>query len=149
MKSILIINGPNLNMLGHRDPDIYGTRTLDDCLDGVRESLPQGTAVEHFQSNCSGAIIDHIQAQAGRDDLAGIVINPGALAHYDHALADAIADSPHTFVEVHISNIHSRENFRHTSVTAGTCRAMLAGFGTDGYTMAAAYLLTQAAQTHK
>lgn len=140
MKKICIINGPNLNLLGKREPAIYGSQSFDDCLRELRSLFP-GVDIEYFQSNGEGAIIDKIH-QLGYDDDActGIVINPGAYAHYSYAIADAIAAIPLPVIEVHISNIHSREEFRHKSVTAPACKAMLCGFGLRGYELAVRYL---------
>lgn len=138
-----IINGPNLNLLGRRQPEIYGTTSFEDCLLGLRDEFP-GEAIEYFQSNCEGEIIDKIHS-LGYDspDCRGIVINPGAYAHYSYAIADAIASVPLPVVEVHISNIHARDEFRHKSVTAPVCRAMLCGFGMRGYALALSYLSSE------
>lgn len=136
---IAIINGPNLNLLGRRQPEIYGPRSFEDTLRELREIFPD-TTIEYFQSNCEGEIIDRIHA-LGYDTpgCSGIVINPGAYAHYSLAIADAIASIQIPVVEVHISNIHAREEFRHKSVTAPACKAMLCGFGMKGYELALRY----------
>lgn len=133
---ICIINGPNLNLIGVRQPDIYGAASFDDCLADLRFIFPN-TEIEYFQSNCEGAIIDKIHELGyATPGCEGIVINPGAYAHYSYAIADAIASISIPVVEVHISNIHSREEFRHRSVTAPACKGMLCGFGLRGYELA-------------
>jgi len=131
-----IINGPNLNLLGKRQPEIYGTTSFEDYLHELREIFPDET-IEYFQSNCEGEIIDRIH-RLGYDspECKGIVINPGAYAHYSYAIADAISSISIPVIEVHISNIHARDEFRHKSVTAPSCRAMLTGFGLKGYELA-------------
>ena len=138
---ICIINGPNLNLLGRRQPEIYGSTSFEDCLKELRDTF-RDTEIEYFQSNCEGEIIDKIHA-LGYDtpECTGIVINPGAYAHYSYAIADAISSIPLPVVEVHISNIHARDEFRHKSVTAPVCRAMLCGFGLYGYSLALRALL--------
>lgn len=133
---ICIINGPNLNLLGRRQPEIYGTTSFEDYLRTLREEHPE-IAIEYFQSNCEGEIIDKIH-RLGYDtpNCEGIIINPGAYAHYSYAIADAISSIQLPVIEVHISNIHARDEFRHKSVTAPSCRAMLCGFGMKGYELA-------------
>ena len=133
---ICIINGPNLNLLGKRQPEIYGTTTFEDYLRDLRQLFPE-TPIEYYQSNCEGEIIDKIHKLGYETpDCEGIVINPGAYAHYSYAIADAISSISLPVVEVHISNIHARDEFRHKSVTAPSCRAMLTGFGLRGYELA-------------
>lgn len=140
MSKILIINGPNLNLLGRREPEIYGTQTLEQIIDMVRDELPD-TVVEHFQSNSEGELIDRIQ-QAGFDNsYAGIVLNAGAYTHTSLALADAIAAVQLPVVEVHISNIQAREEIRHRSLIAPVCRGSVCGFGWKSYLLAAKALL--------
>ena len=112
-----IINGPNLNLLGKRQPEIYGSSTFEDTLTRLRGDLSD-YEIKYSQSNSEGDIIDMIQNYGFDSDCLGIVINPGAYAHYSHAIADAIEAVPAPVVEVHISNIYAREEFRHTSVTA-------------------------------
>lgn len=138
---IAIINGPNLNLLGKRQPEIYGCDTFEKCLRELREKFPM-TPIEYFQSNSEGEIIDHIH-KLGYEvpDCRGIVINPGAYTHYSYAIADAIAAVNCPVVEVHISNIMGREDFRRQSVTAPSCAGMLTGFGLKGYEMAVHFLV--------
>jgi 3-dehydroquinate dehydratase-2 len=129
---ILLINGPNLNTLGTREPDVYGKTTLPEIEASVREKANSlGVDVATFQSNSEGAIIDFIQAES--PNAAGIIINPGALTHYSFALRDALAAAGLPAVEVHISNIYGREHFRRRSVTAASCRGIVAGLGWRGY----------------
>ena len=129
---ILLINGPNLNTLGTREPDIYGKMTLPEIEAKVREKATSlGLDLATFQSNSEGALIDFIQAES--PNAAGIIINPGALTHYSFALRDALAASGLSAIEVHISNIYGREHFRRRSVTAASCRGLVAGLGWRGY----------------
>jgi 3-dehydroquinate dehydratase-2 len=137
---VLIINGPNLNLLGKREPEIYGTDTMDDILHRIRSAYPQLT-IEYFQSNHEGAIIDELH-RVGYDEVAycGIVLNAGAYTHTSLAIADAISAIPVPVIEVHISNVHSREAIRHTSMISPVCRGVIAGFGADSYRLAIASL---------
>ncbi|MCH5214462.1 MAG: type II 3-dehydroquinate dehydratase [Muribaculaceae bacterium] len=135
----LIINGPNLNLLGTREPEIYGNRTFADYLSELRKALPE-VNIEFFQSNSEGAIIDRLQAAGADPECRGIVMNPAAYTHYSIAIADAIAAISTPVVEVHISNIHAREEYRRHSVTAEKSRAVIAGCGLDGYELALRYL---------
>ncbi|MGE5674236.1 MAG: type II 3-dehydroquinate dehydratase [Mycobacterium leprae] len=132
MVRILVIHGPNLNLLGEREPAVYGSTTLAQIV-GQLESLGTelGVAVESFQSNHEGAIIDAIHAARGR--CGGIIINPGAYGHYSIAIRDAIASVELPVVEVHLSNVHKREEFRHHSMIAPVCSGTIAGFGVDSY----------------
>ncbi len=138
---IAIINGPNLNLLGRREPHIYGSETLDDTLAELGLQFP-GNAFSFFQSNSEGEIIDILQKEGYMEECTGIVLNPGAYAHYSIAIADAIRAIPVPVVEVHISNIHSREEFRHTTVTGAAADAVITGCGRLGYRLAVEYLLS-------
>ena len=131
---ILVINGPNLNLLGKREPGIYGAQTLDNINQMIRESFDKSVEFEFFQSNHEGVIIDKIHEMM--DDYDGCVINPGAYTHYSYAIYDAIRAVKKPFVEVHISDVDSREPFRAISVTAPACMEKIAGLGTKGYVQA-------------
>ena len=133
---LLILNGPNLNRIGKREPEIYGYETLEDVekkLMGIAKN--HDVALDFFQSNTEGFLIDRIH-EAADDGTTGIIFNPGAFTHYSIALRDAIASIDVDVIEVHISNIHSREEFRQKSVIAPVCIGQLTGFGTDGYALA-------------
>lgn len=136
---ILIINGPNLNLLGHREPDIYGSRSFDSFFQELTSSYKE-IALQHFQSNCEGEIIDALHNARYGDDSAkadAVVLNAGAYTHYSYAIADAIkAIAPTPVVEVHISNPAAREEFRHKSVIAPMCAGSICGFGLDSYRLA-------------
>jgi 3-dehydroquinate dehydratase II len=136
MNKILILNGPNLNLLGTREPQVYGHTTLAD-VEALMSQLAteRGVDAECFQSNHEGALIDRIHA-ARAQGVGHIVINPGGLTHTSVALRDALAGVAIPFIEVHISNVHRREEFRHHSYLSGIAEAVLCGFGTDGYAMA-------------
>ncbi|MBR2471245.1 MAG: type II 3-dehydroquinate dehydratase [Clostridia bacterium] len=127
---ILVINGPNLNMLGKRDPKHYGTQTLDDVNEYIKASFPE-INFTFFQSNHEGAIIDTLHAASGKFD--GIVMNAGAYTHYSYAIADAIDCIGVPVAEVHLSNIHEREDFRKISVISANCIGQIAGLGKDSY----------------
>ncbi len=132
---ILVINGPNLNRLGLREPEIYGRFTMKDLENLIREEGEAlGLKVDFFQSNSEGAIIESIQNAKNKYD--GIIINPGAYTHYSIAIRDAIAGENIPTVEVHISNIYKREEFRHHSLIAPVAIGQIAGFGIYGYTLA-------------
>lgn len=142
MKRIVIVNGPNLNLLGKREPHVYGTRSLADLTKAVRAKARElGVQVTFFQSNSEGALIDFIQKEAPGS--LGLVINPGALSHYSLALADCLQAVAVPTVEVHISNIHSREEFRSKSVTARAAKGVITGLGFTGYMLAMEYLIQE------
>lgn len=140
--NILVINGPNLNLLGIREPDLYGKEDYAALAALVEDTCAQeGIGVEVFQSNHEGAIVDTIQAAQGVYD--AIVMNPGAYTHYSIAILDALKAVSVPCVEVHISNIHQREEFRHKSVTAPACVGQICGLGLYGYEAAMGYFLAQ------
>ncbi len=135
MTRILVLNGPNINVLGRRNPTIYGTLTLDEINGLISEQAETlGVDVSFFQSNHEGALIDRIQESWGNID--GIVINPGALTHYGYSLKDALIDAVVPVIEVHLGNIHAREEWRRHSVVADIARGQIAGFGWRSYTSA-------------
>ncbi len=135
MRSVLILNGPNLNLLGTRQPEVYGKTTLADVEAAcVAHGAEKGIEIACFQSNHEGALIDAIHAAKGVH--AGIVINAGAYTHTSIALMDAISSVELPVVEVHLSNIHARETFRHTSYIAPVAIGQICGFGLQGYLMA-------------
>jgi 3-dehydroquinate dehydratase-2 len=135
MAVVLLLSGPNLNLLGAREPDIYGTDTLDDCVADARSvAEANGHVLEDFQSNHEGELVDAVQG--ARDHCAAVVINPGALTHYSFALADALAAFDGVKVELHLSNPASRESWRRRSVIAPYVTGTIAGFGRSGYRLA-------------
>ena len=136
---IHIINGPNLNLVGKREPEVYGNRSLDQYLQELTELFPQH-AIDVFQSNIEGEIVDRLQ-QVGFDD-CGIILNAGGYTHTSVAIADAVAAITAPVVEVHISNIYSREPFRHKSLLSPVCKGIVAGFGLDSYRLALLSLLS-------
>ena len=138
MAKILVVNGPNLNMLGTREPEVYGTETLDQMNARLAELANEiGLDLVFFQSNHEGEIIDFLQKESTSAD--GVVINPGALTHYSYALRDAILAIGIETVEVHLSNLFARDDFRRNSVIAPVCRGQVCGFGFYGYAMALSY----------
>ena len=135
MKHILVMNGPNLNLLGMREPGVYGTDTYEAVCDRIRDhAAARQMQVDFFQSNSEGALTDQLHAAMGTYD--GVVLNAGAYTHYSYAIRDAIAAIRLPVVEVHMSNIHAREEFRHTSVIAPVCKGQIAGFGANSYLLA-------------
>ena len=141
MTLILLINGPNLNRLGQRNPDLYGSMTLGDVESAVSARASElGAEVEAFQSNHEGAIVDFIQERGG--DADGVIINAGALTQVGYSILDALIDSGLPVIEVHISNIHAREEFRRRSVIAPYALGQIAGLGWRGYVFALEGLMT-------
>ncbi len=133
MKKILILNGPNLNLLGVREPGIYGSSSFDSYLPVLRERFPD-MEIEYFQSNIEGVMIDKMQEIGFSYD--GIVLNAGAYTHTSVALHDCIRSLRCPVIEVHISNVHTREEFRHKSLISSACRGVICGFGLDSYRLA-------------
>lgn len=135
MRRLLLLNGPNLNLLGEREPELYGQRTLAEI---VAEAQALGTelglAIDHFQSNHEGALIDRIHAARGQAD--GLIVNPGGLTHSSVSLRDALAASALPVVEVHLTNLARREDFRRVSLVGGVALGTIAGFGPAGYLLA-------------
>ncbi len=137
---IHIVNGPNLNRLGTREPSIYGSQTMEQCLDALRQKYAGTVELEYYQSNVEGFLIDALQAadDAGCD---GIILNAGAYTHTSIALRDCIKSLSVPVIEVHLSNVHAREEFRHTSMLSAVCKGVIAGFGMDSYRLAVEALL--------
>ncbi|QRG69777.1 type II 3-dehydroquinate dehydratase [Brevibacillus choshinensis] len=132
MASVLLLNGPNLNLLGTREPGVYGSETLEDLVTNLSKVMEElGGSLEHIQSNHEGVLIDAIHRAKGVHD--GILINPGAFTHYSYAIRDAFASVALPTIEVHISNVHAREEFRHHSVIAPVVVGQVVGLGLDGY----------------
>lgn len=140
-KNILLLNGPNLNLLGTREPEVYGATTLAEVEQAAAEQAAQaGARLTAFQSNHEGVLIDRIQA-AKAEGVDAIVINPGGLTHSSVSLRDALASVAIPFVEIHVSNIHQREAFRHQSYLSGIAVGVICGLGVEGYTAAISYAL--------
>ena len=133
MKKILILNGPNLNLLGRREPTVYGNQSFEDYLTELRKKCD--AEIMYFQSNCEGALIDKLH-EVGFGAVDGVVFNAGAYTHTSIALGDAIRAIEVPVVEVHISNVHQREEFRHKSMLAAACKGVICGFGLDSYRLA-------------
>ncbi|WP_025026213.1 type II 3-dehydroquinate dehydratase [Caldalkalibacillus mannanilyticus] len=135
MRSLLVLNGPNINRLGLREPEVYGHRTLEDLVSELQQwGNENHILVNCFQSNHEGELIDQIHQAEGK--YLGIIINPGAFTHYSYAIRDAIASISLPVIEVHISNVYQREEFRHHSVVAPVCQGQIAGLGFIGYRLA-------------
>lgn len=135
---IQIINGPNINLLGKREPSIYGSVSFEEYLSGLRNKYPE-IQVDYYQSNIEGEMINVIQQTGFEVD--GIILNAGAYTHTSIALQDAIRSITAPVIEVHISNVHARESFRHISMIAGACKGVICGFGLDSYRLAMETLL--------
>ncbi len=146
MPTVLVLHGPNLNLLGKREPEVYGTLTLD-ALDQQLRALGDelGIQVETAQANGEGQLIDHLHRfhAAAREQAAGVVFNPGGFTHTSVALHDAVRAIELPVVEVHLSNLYARESFRHESVTGAACRGVIMGLGADSYSLALQYLTQQ------
>ncbi len=139
-RTVLVLNGPNLNLLGTREPEVYGSDTLDDILTDLRAYAAKSDVdLVDFQSNIEGELIGRLHDARGNVD--GVVFNPGAFTHYSIALRDAIAGTELVVIETHLSNVHARESFRHTSVLAPVCLGVVAGFGRHSYFVALDALL--------
>lgn len=141
MKKILVINGPNLDMLGKREPEIYGAKTLDDIneqISALCDSL--GAKADFYQSNIEGELVNAIHSAADYD---GCIINAGAYTHYSIAIHDAIASISTPCIEVHLSNVHTREEYRHKSMLSSVCRGVILGLGEKSYLLAVRALLDE------
>ncbi|MBC7554831.1 MAG: type II 3-dehydroquinate dehydratase [Taibaiella sp.] len=139
MLRLTIINGPNLNLLGTREPGIYGSQSFTDYLAGLRREFPE-VAITYYQSNIEGELINHLHSCMGNAD--GIVLNAGGYTHTSIALADAIAAIGVPVIEVHISNVFAREEYRKTSFIASKCRGSISGLGMNGYALAVRHFIT-------
>ena len=133
MKRIEIINGPNLNLTGVREPEVYGSTTMEQYLDGLRKAFPE-VEINYYQSNVEGELIDEIQRAGYACD--GLIVNLGGYSHTSVALRDALLAVPAPKVEVHLSNIFAREEYRHHSLITSACRGMICGLGLQGYELA-------------
>lgn len=139
MKHIEIINGPNLNLTGRREPEVYGTTTMEEYLDGLRSRFHE-VEISYYQSNVEGELIDHIQQVGFACD--GMIVNFGGYSHTSVALRDALLAVPAPKVEVHLSNLFAREEYRHHSFVTSACRGMICGLGLQGYELALRALLS-------
>ena len=140
-RTVLVLNGPNLNLLGTREPEVYGSATLADVEALCRQEADRyGLAVDARQSNHEGELVDWVQEAGRRPDVLGVVLNAGAYTHTSVALRDAIAGTGVLVVEVHVSNVHAREPFRHHSYLSAVATGIVVGFGVDGYALAVAGL---------
>jgi 3-dehydroquinate dehydratase-2 len=135
MKRILIINGPNLNLLGKREPTVYGSQSFEDYLAQLKQEFSNQISIDYFQSNIEGDILNKLH-QVGFSDVDGIILNAGAFTHTSVAIADAISAITASVVEVHISNVFKRENFRHHSFLSPVCNGTITGFGLQSYRLA-------------
>ena len=146
---VLVLNGPNLNLLGTREPGIYGSTTLSQIvqdLEALACTMNPPLLIEHMQSNHEGVLVDTIQTLG--PSALGVIINPGALTHYSVALRDALVAVGTPTIEVHLSNIHAREEFRHHSVVAPVVLGQIAGLGPDGYRLALLHLIARSGGSH-
>lgn len=143
MTSILVLNGPNLGRLGTREPEIYGSQTLSDIEGALNQELPAGITLDFRQSDDEATLIGWLHDAA--DSQTPVIFNPAAFTHYSYALRDAcqiVTEAGVTVIEVHLSNPHARESFRHTSVISGAVTGVIAGFGADSYLLALSHILT-------
>ena len=138
MKRIEIVNGPNLNLTGLREPEVYGSTTMEECVEGLRAKFPE-VEIAYYQSNVEGELIDEIQRAGFACD--GLILNLGGYSHTSVALRDALLAVPAKKVEVHLSNIFAREDYRHHSLVTSACKGMICGFGLEGYELAIRALL--------
>jgi 3-dehydroquinate dehydratase II len=135
---LIIINGPNLNLTGTREKDVYGSETFEELIEKLRKEFPE-ISLDYFQSNIEGEIINKLHETGFNYD--GIIINPGGYSHTSVAIADAIAAIKTPVTEVHITNIYARENYRHQSLTGAKCKGVISGFGLRGYALAVNYFI--------
>ena len=139
---ILVMNGPNLNLLGEREPSVYGDNSLSAINGRLKEQAEKsGVEIEFYQSNCEGSLIDKLHEARTQFDY--IILNAGAYTHYSYAIRDAISAIKIPVIEVHLSNVHGREEFRHKSVISAVCKGVIAGFGEQSYALALQYAISQ------